>query len=194
MWRCDPPTRIVLAALAGLVASALHSGPLALAAPLAGRPRAAVLAAAALAVLWGGARVHDLELRQLEPGPLEGMVIVTGRPSGDRAVARPVGAGEDVLLEVGHEDEIEWSMEQLDPDSFVIRNSDGDGGADLERTFSLLEEVPAGKVVLSEGGIRHRDQVLALESAGVDAAVLGDWVHELGIGPTFDILRGDSRG
>ena len=52
---------------------------------------------------------------------------------------------------------------------------------DLERTFSLLEEVPAGKVVLSEGGIHTRDEVLALERAGVDAAILGDWVHELGL-------------
>ena len=49
MWRCDPPTRIVVAALAGLVASAMHLGPLALLAPLAGRPRAALLAAAAVA-------------------------------------------------------------------------------------------------------------------------------------------------
>jgi hypothetical protein len=24
--------------------------------------------------------------------------------------------------------------------------------------------------------------------------VLGDWVYDLGIVPTFDILRGDSRG
>ena len=77
--------------------------------------------------------------------------------------------GLDVLLEVGHEDEIEWSMEQLDPDSFVIRNSDGDGGADLERTFSLLEEVPAGIVVVSAGGVRDREEVRALERSGVDA-------------------------
>jgi heptaprenylglyceryl phosphate synthase len=47
--------------------------------------------------------------------------------------------------------------------------------------------------VLSEGGIRTRDQVLALERAGVDAAILGDWVHELGLRATFEILRGDSR-
>ena len=43
------------------------------------------------------------------------------------------------------EDEIERSMELLDPDSFVIRNHGEDGEIDLERTFSLLEEVPAGK-------------------------------------------------
>ena len=68
MWRCDPPTRIVVAALAGLVASAMHLGPLALLAPLAGRPRAALLAAAAVAVLWGGLRVDALERQVLRPG------------------------------------------------------------------------------------------------------------------------------
>ena len=53
--------------------------------------------------------------------------------------------------------------------------SDGAGEIDLERTFSLLEEVPAGKVVVSQGGIRERDEVVALERAGVDAAILGPW-------------------
>ena len=74
-----------------------------------------------------------------------------------------------------------------------MQNHLEDRGFDLERTFSLLEEVPAGKAVLSEGGIRNRDQVLALERAGVDAAILGDWIHELGLRETFEILRGDSR-
>jgi competence protein ComEC len=101
MWRCDPPTRIVLSALAGLVASALHLGPLALVAPLTGRPRTALLAAAALAVLWGGERVDALEQRVLRPGPVQGIVVVTGRPSGDRGVGRLAGSGEDVVLEVG---------------------------------------------------------------------------------------------
>jgi competence protein ComEC len=50
------------------------------------------------------------------------MVIVTGRPSGDRAVARPVGAGEDVLLEVGSGGlvpggiyRVRGRLEQIDP-------------------------------------------------------------------------------
>lgn len=68
-----------------------------------------------------------------------------------------------------------------------------EGRVDLERTFSLLEEVPAGKSVLSAGGVRTRDQVLALERAGVDAVILGRWVHELGLRETLDVLRGDSR-
>jgi indole-3-glycerol phosphate synthase len=103
--------------------------------------------------------------------------------------------GLDVVVEVADEEELELALDLLDPDSFLIQNlRGGRDEPDFEHTFSLLEEVPAGKVVLSEGGIRHRDHVLALESAGVDAAVLGDWVRELGISPTFDILRGDSRG
>ena len=101
--------------------------------------------------------------------------------------------GLDVVVEVAEEEEIELVLDLLDPDSFLVQNHLEDRGFDLERTFSLLEEVPAGKAVLSEGGIQTRDEVLALERAGVDAAILGDWVHELGLRETFEILRGDSR-
>jgi indole-3-glycerol phosphate synthase len=97
-------------------------------------------------------------------------------------------------MEVRREEEIERLLELLDPDSFLIRNRDGqDGRVDFEHTFSLLEEVPAGKVVLSQGGIRTREQTAALEWAGVDAAVLGRWVYGEGLGATLDVLRGDSR-
>src|SRR5580765_8099659 len=98
MWRCDPPTRIVLAALAGLVGAALHLAPLALVAPLLGRPRVALLAAAALAGAWGSGQVASLEHRALGPGALVGVVVVTGRPGGSQAIARVAGAEEDVVL------------------------------------------------------------------------------------------------
>jgi len=123
MWRCDPPTRIVVAALAGLVASAMHLGPLALLAPLAGRPRAALLAAAAVSVLWGGLRVDALERHVLRPGAVRGIVVVTGRPSGDRAVGRLAGMGEDVVLEVasgglvaGGVYRVEGTLSPIDPE------------------------------------------------------------------------------
>ena len=101
--------------------------------------------------------------------------------------------GLDVLVDVGHEDEIEWSLEQLDPDSFVIRNSDGNGTTDLERTFSLLEEVPAGIVVVSAGGVRDREEVRALERSGVDAVILDPWVIGEGVAEVVRVLRGDAR-
>lgn len=102
--------------------------------------------------------------------------------------------GLDVIVEVAREDEIEQVLELLDPDSFLLRNRDeGEGAVDFERTFSLLEEVPAGKVVLSQGGVRERDQVTALERAGVDAVILGPWAAAGDLAETLRVLRGESR-
>jgi indole-3-glycerol phosphate synthase len=103
--------------------------------------------------------------------------------------------GLDVIVEVASEREIEAVLDLLDPDSFLIRNrsDDGDGAVDFERTFSLLEEVPAGKMVVSQGGIRHRDAVVELERAGVDAAILGPWAVAGDLAGTLAMLRGDAR-
>ncbi len=109
--------------------------------------------------------------------------------------ATAVSIGLDVIVEVADEDEIEHTLELLDPDSFLIRNRDADsaGEINLERTFSLLEEVPAGKVVVSQGGIRHRDEVEALERSGVDAVILGPWAATAELAETLRLLRGESR-
>ncbi|HSD03396.1 MAG TPA: hypothetical protein VLB81_13545, partial [Gaiellales bacterium] len=97
----DRPAAVVLAADAGLVASALHRPLLAaLALGLARSPRAALVVAwaAALAVGWGSVRVADLDRRVLAPGPVTATVTVTSTPSGSRAAAAVAGAGETVVL------------------------------------------------------------------------------------------------
>ena len=102
--------------------------------------------------------------------------------------------GLDVIVEVSDEEQIAGALELLDPDSFLVRNRPEDGGAvDFERTFSLLEEVPAGKFVLSQGGVRERDEVDALERAGVDAVILGPWAASGDLADTLRVLRGESR-
>jgi len=152
-----------------------------------------------LPVLHKGVLIDPYQLYESRLGGADGVVLIAGafdreddRFAEMQAVAMQLGL--DVVVEVADEEELELALELLDPDSFLIQNvRNGGEDPEFEHIFSLLEELPAGKVVLCEGGIRHREHVLALESAGVDAAVLGDWVHELGIAPTFDILRGDSR-
>ena len=96
----DRPAAVVLAADAGLVAAALHRPLLAaLALGLARGARSAlIVAAAAVAVAWGAARVAELDRRSLEPGPASGVLTVTGPPSGSRAAAAVAGAGETVIL------------------------------------------------------------------------------------------------
>jgi indole-3-glycerol phosphate synthase len=156
------------------------------------------LEATRLPVLHKGVLIDPYQLYESRLSGADGVVLIAAAFDDDedgfvrmQSVAGELGL--DVVVEVAEEEEIEVALELLDPDSFLVENRLGDKGFDLERTFSLLEEVPAGKVVLSEGGIRTRDQVLALERAGVDAAILGDWVHELGLHATFEILHGDSR-
>ncbi len=98
MWPCDLPTRLVLAAVAGLVAAALGHPLGALLVAVPWRPRLLLAGVAVLAALWGTARVAQIEHRALRPGGFAGVVVVTGRPSGDRAIARDPSAREDVLV------------------------------------------------------------------------------------------------
>ena len=59
--------------------------------------------------------------------------------------------------------------------------------------LSALEQWSAGKVVLSQGGVRERDQVLELERAGVDGIILGPWTLDGDLAATLRTLRGDIR-
>ncbi len=155
---------------------------------------------ASLPVLHRGVLIDPYQLYESRLGGADGVVLIAEAFEDDddefaemQMVAAQLGL--DVVVQVADEDEVEHVLELLDPDSFLIQNlRDGREVPDFEHTFSLLEEVPAGKVVLSAGGIKHRDEVLALESAGVDAAILGRWVQRHGIASTLDVLRGDSRG
>jgi indole-3-glycerol phosphate synthase len=162
-------------------------------------PLAAAAVDAGLPLLQRSLVVDPYQLYEARLGRAGGVVLVAAAfddEHDDLAEMHRVAGdlGLDVVVEVAREEEIEHVLELLDPDSFLIRNRDGENGkVDFERTFSLLEEVPAGKVVLSQGGIRRREQAAALEGAGVDAAVLGRWIYAEGLSQTLDLLRGDTR-
>ena len=80
----------------------------------------------------------------------------------------------DVLVEVHDERELEVALE-LDADVIGINNRDlTDFSVDLQRTFELLSDIPAGKTVVSESGIATREQLDELERVGVDAVLIGE--------------------
>jgi indole-3-glycerol phosphate synthase len=80
----------------------------------------------------------------------------------------------DCLVEVHDAEELEAALE-VDAEVIGINNRDlGDFSVDVERTFELLADVPAGKIVVSESGIRSREQVSELERVGVDAVLIGE--------------------
>src|SRR4051794_6698374 len=80
----------------------------------------------------------------------------------------------DALVEVHDERELEAALE-VEADVLGINNRDlSDFTVDIDRTFELLADVPAGKTVVSESGFSTRDQLDELERVGVDAVLIGE--------------------
>ncbi len=79
----------------------------------------------------------------------------------------------DCLVEVHDADELERALE-LDAEVIGINNRDLDGqGVDIQTTFELMPDVPAGKTVVAESGISGREELMELERVGVDAVLIG---------------------
>ena len=80
----------------------------------------------------------------------------------------------DCLVEVHDAEELAAALE-IDADVIGINNRNlSDFTVDVATTFELLSDVPAGKTVVSESGIRSRQQIEELEQVGVDAVLVGE--------------------
>ena len=80
----------------------------------------------------------------------------------------------DALVEVHDERELEQALE-VEADVLGINNRDlSDFTVDIDRTYDLLADVPAGKTVVSESGFSTREQLDELERVGVDAVLIGE--------------------
>jgi len=89
--------------------------------------------------------------------------------------AEAVGLDLDVIVEVHDEEELESALEVVDADVIGINNRNlVDFTVDVERTYELLSDVPAGKTVVSESGFHTREQIEELERVGVDAVLIGE--------------------
>src|SRR4051794_6231546 len=80
----------------------------------------------------------------------------------------------DCIVEVHKEDELEAAL-AVDAEVIGINNRDlDDFSIDLQTTFELITDVPAGKAVVSESGIADRQTLEELERVGVDAVLIGE--------------------
>jgi indole-3-glycerol phosphate synthase len=80
----------------------------------------------------------------------------------------------DALVEVHDESELEVALD-VEADILGINNRDLlDFSVDIERTYELLSDIPAGKTVVSESGFSTRDELDELERVGVDAVLIGE--------------------
>lgn len=78
-----------------------------------------------------------------------------------------------VLFEVHNLKELETAL-SLDCNIIGINNRDlTNMKIDINTTLSLVKEIPDNKIVVSESGIKSRDECQMLQNAGVDAILVG---------------------
>jgi indole-3-glycerol phosphate synthase len=98
----------------------------------------------------------------------------------------------DAVVEVHDERELQVALD-VEADVLGLNNRDlTDFSVDIERTYELLSDVPAGKTVVSESGFSSRDELDELERVGVDAVLIGETLMRAG--DVEDALRDLSGG
>src|SRR5882757_3876310 len=79
----------------------------------------------------------------------------------------------DTLVEVHNAEELERAL-LAGAEVVGINNRDLDEGTgDIETTYELMPDVPAGKAVVAESGISGREELEELDRVGVDAVLIG---------------------
>lgn len=80
----------------------------------------------------------------------------------------------ETVVDVRDDEELERALERHDPEIFLLCAREIDDDADpLDAVLELLPDVPAGKLAIAEVDVGSRDEVLALERAGIDAVLVG---------------------
>lgn len=102
---------------------------------------------------------------------------------------RADGLGLEIVVDVHDEDSLADSLGRIDPEIFLLSPREAeDDETHLERILDLLPDVPAGKLAIADLQATTREEVLALERAGVDAVLVGsaDVAHLVGgVPPPF---------
>ena len=128
-----------------------------------------VRAAASLPILCRAAQWAD---------EADAIVLVVSRLDVDEGeleqlYARAHDVGLEPVVEVHDEEELQSALELIDPEIFLLSGAGADDDEEpLDRVLALLPDVPAGKLAIAEVPLTSREEVLALERAGMDAVLV----------------------
>jgi indole-3-glycerol phosphate synthase len=82
--------------------------------------------------------------------------------------------GLEIVVDVHDEESLADSLERIDPEIFLLSPREAeDDETHVERILDLLPDVPAGKLAIADLPATTREEVLALERAGIDAVLVG---------------------
>jgi indole-3-glycerol phosphate synthase len=102
-------------------------------------------------------------------------------------VHRELGDEFELAPRIANDGDLEFLLEQLDPEIFVLAAERGDDDKEsaLDRVLELLPDVPAGKLAIADIGVQTREEVEELERAGVDGVIVAqsNIAHLVGVAP-----------
>jgi indole-3-glycerol phosphate synthase len=117
------------------------------------------------------------QLYEAKVAGADAVLLVVGSLRNDdleRLYAEAQALDLDAIVEVHDEEELDSALE-LDVDVIGINNRNlEDFTVDIQVTVDLLAAIPTGKIVVSESGIRTRQEIEELERVGVDAVLIGE--------------------
>jgi indole-3-glycerol phosphate synthase len=134
-------------------------------------------AASELPILRKDFTIDPYQLYEAKAAGADAVLLVVGamtRPELAELYREAHSLDLDAVVEIHDEAELDGALE-VDADVLGINNRDLESlSVDIQTTFDLLADIPAGKVVVSESGIHNRDQIEELEQVGVDAVLIGE--------------------
>ena len=126
--------------------------------------------ATSLPVLFYWEREHGDELQGADA------CVVDARGDRDREWLRfvhgRVGDSHEIALRIGDDEHLHDALEEFDPEIVILAAAAADREEALEQVLDLLPDLPAGKLAIAELPVSSRDEVLALERAGIDGVVI----------------------
>jgi NAD(P)H-dependent flavin oxidoreductase YrpB (nitropropane dioxygenase family) len=94
-------------------------------------------------------------------------------PEDEELHRRVVALGLEPVIVVHDEEELEFVLEHIDPEIFLLSGGAAEDDEEpLDRVLSLLPDLPAGKLAIAEVEVATREDVVALERAGIDAVLV----------------------
>jgi indole-3-glycerol phosphate synthase len=118
------------------------------------------------------------ESRAYEADAILLIAAILGRNQAAEYLHLATELGLFVLFEVHNFRELETAL-SIETDVIGINNRDLTTlKVDINTTFELRQEIPAHKVLVSESGIKTREDVKGLEEAGIDAVLIGTSLME----------------
>ncbi len=134
-------------------------------------------AGCALPVLQKDFTVDRYQLYEAAVAGADAVLLIVAALDPERLAGLHAEAREldlDVIVEVHKEAELETAL-TVDAEVIGINNRNlDDFTVDVQTTFELITDVPAGKTVVSESGVADRSTLEELGRVGVDAVLIGE--------------------